>query len=141
MQQRQALDESDNAPNGFRKQHGQCKAQSIYDQAHHYGVIDDHQHSDMVHFVMMREAFLTRNQPRDTVIGKLADNGGSGECDGRSLSDKYSVFLREVPKVTQETLAALTTPLHPTHTKRMFMQSREIVSTHLALLRAWLDAN
>jgi hypothetical protein len=133
--------ECSNEPSPFRLQHGNCNGWTLYDEAHRLGVIDAQQHSDMVHYNNMRAAFLQRNQPRDTVIGKLTDNAdGIYFCESSSsLAEKYFLFIREVPLVTQKNLAALSTPMLPHITRKQFYAARTIIECHLDILRRWLD--
>lgn len=133
----------DNEPSVFRKQHGACNGWTLYDEAHKIGLIDDQQHSDMVHYNMMRGAFLQRNQPRDTVIGKLSEESAGVFFmeSSSSLAEKYFMFLREVPVVTQESLAALSTQLKVSNTRKQFYAARSIIECHLGILRNWLDGH
>ena len=142
MPQAQASEELDNGPSPFRLQHPLEKADCIYDEAYRLGIITSHQHSDMAHWCMMREAFLQRNGPRATVIGKLMDGcaGNDVGIAGASLADKYSLFLRDAPPVTQQALLALASPYNKNHKRKMFYQAREIIECHLTILRKWLDA-
>ena len=135
-------EDCENKPSPFRLQHGGESPKAIYDEAHKLGIIDDSQHSDMAHYNMMRAAFLNRNEPRSTVISKMMNNEtGQGLFDGRSLCDKYSDFMRQVPVVTQQALESLSSPLQKTHVRKMFYSARLLIDSHLSVLRKWLDSN
>lgn len=135
--------ESENAPSAFRLQHSSEKPHFIYDEAHKIGIIDASQHSDMVHFCMMRDAFHGVTAPRGTVIGRLMEGkvGNDNPFDGRSMGDKYAAYLREVPHVTQATIEAMAGVHHPSYRRSAYYRGREIMQCHLSAFRKWLDNN
>jgi hypothetical protein len=131
----------DNAPSQFRLQHGAEKPITLYDEAYSLGIIDAGQHSDMVHFAAMREEFMLRNQPRDTVIGRLIPDARGGDGESISMADKFSRLLREMHSTTISSLIVFTSPKLPTHTRKMFYQASLALECHLDALRKWLDDN
>ncbi len=142
MQQHQVSDESDNNPTPFRLQHPPEKPHCIYDEAYKLGIIDAGQHSDMAHWVMMRDAFRNRNTPRSSAIGKMMNAElGADIFTGESLADKYMWFIKEVPVVTRETLEAMTAPHSNQYVRGYYHKARDIMQCHLAILRKWLDNN
>jgi hypothetical protein len=129
----------DNAPSKYRKQHGQTLL--MCDLALAEKIIEDDQHKDMMFYIQMRDAFNSKSEGRDSMLGRLVDgDSGGSEPSSYSLCDKYMSFLREFDKVHQAMLSIMALPEKPNgrlkHLHGMWNMKTEIRDT-IDAFSAW----